>query len=458
MRKRLLCIIMSALMMAAMFSGCGSSDADETTKGTTKAVETEKEKTTEEKNTKTETDKETETDSDSDDEEKKYAKADGDLIYWSMWNSDDPQAKAIQKVIDAYEEASGNTVKVKWKGSDIKKTLQDQLDTGKGIDLFDEDYYRVARSYADSFLDLTDMAEEADYESKSRKVIVDALIEEAGSLKGIPYQSYTSGIFYNKAIFEEAGIEKEPKTWEEFLDICEKIKEAGYSPLALDDKYVLYNYGYHLARHIGQDKVKELCKKGGWKDSEEALKAAEDMAYLVEKGYIDGNKPGTYPASENTIGYNETAMIVMTSAVPNRIQKNTEAEIEWGMFNYPTVEDGKDKQTVANIGGRAFAISKDSKNAEAAFDLIMMITTGEYDQEIALASDSIPADPTNKEWPEILPCKKELEGLTGTYEGNMGLNTNSDFKNVLKDLLLELFEGKLSPKKFISEADASFKD
>ena len=53
-------------------------------------------------------------------------------------------------------------------------------------------------------------------------------------------------------------------------------------------------------------------------------------------------------------------MIVMTSAVPNRIQKNTEAEIEWGMFNYPTVEDGKDKQTVANIGGRAFAISKDS--------------------------------------------------------------------------------------------------
>ena len=96
-------------MMAAMFSGCGSSDADETTKGTTKAVETEKEKTTEEKNTKTETD------SDSDDEEKKYAKADGDLIYWSMWNSDDPQAKAIQKVIDAYEEASGNTVKVKWK-------------------------------------------------------------------------------------------------------------------------------------------------------------------------------------------------------------------------------------------------------------------------------------------------------------------------------------------------------
>ena len=67
-------------MMAAMFSGCGSSDADETTKGTTKAVETEKEKTTEEKNTKTETDKETETDSDSDDEEKKYAKADGILF------------------------------------------------------------------------------------------------------------------------------------------------------------------------------------------------------------------------------------------------------------------------------------------------------------------------------------------------------------------------------------------
>jgi len=453
MRKKLLCVMMSAAMIATMFTGCGGSSDDETTKEkTTEAPETDEE-------TEEETDKETEEetdDKDADSDNKEYAKADGDIIYWSMWNSTDPQAEAIQEAIDAYEEASGNTVKVEWKGRDIQKIIQAQLDAGEDIDLFDEDYYRIAQSYADSCLDLTDMAEAADYSSKSREVIVDAFVEEAGSLKGIPYQPYTSGIFYNKAIFEEAGIEEEPETWEEFLDVCEKIKEAGYSPLALDDAYVLYNYGYHLARYIGQDGVKELCTEGGWAESEEALKAAEDMVYLIENEYFESGAPGIYPASENTMGYDESAMIVMASWTPNEVQQNTEAEIEWGMFNYPTVEGGKDEQTVANIGGQALAISKDSKNAEAAFDLIMMITTGEYDQKISLATNSIPADPTNEEWPEILPCKDEFESLTGTYEWNMGLNANSDFQTVLKDLVLKLFEGSLSAEEFISEADASF--
>ena len=202
---------MSAAMIATMFTGCGGSSDDETTKEkTTEAPETDEE-------TEEETDKETEEetdDKDADSDNKEYAKADGDIIYWSMWNSTDPQAEAIQEAIDAYEEASGNTVKVEWKGRYIQKIIQAQLDAGEDIDLFDEDYYRIAQSYADSCLDLTDMAEAADYSSKSREVIVDAFVEEAGSLKGIPYQPYTSGIFYNKAIFEEAGIEEEPETRE----------------------------------------------------------------------------------------------------------------------------------------------------------------------------------------------------------------------------------------------------
>ncbi|MFF2480948.1 ABC transporter substrate-binding protein [Paenibacillus sp. NPDC058071] len=41
----------------------------------------------------------------------------------------------------------------------------------------------------------------------------------------IPY------IYYNKKMFEEAGITAEPKTWAEFLDVVEKLKAAGKTPL-----------------------------------------------------------------------------------------------------------------------------------------------------------------------------------------------------------------------------------
>lgn len=447
MRKKLLSVMMSAAMVATMFTGCGGGGEADTTKP---------EKTTESEK---ETDKEEETDEEKESkkpEKKEYAKADGEIVYWSMWNSSDPQAEPIQEAIDAYEEASGNKVKVEWKGRDIQKLIQAALDTGEKIDVFDEDYFRVAKTYAKSCLDLTEMAEAANYEEHSIEGLAEGMVSRAGSLKGIPYQPYTSGIFYNKAMFEEAGIEEEPETWDEFLDVCEKIKEAGYAPLALDDAYVLYNYGYHLARYIGEDAIKKLSTEGGWADSEEALKAAEDMVALIDNEYLESGAPGAFPESENTLGYDETAMILMASWLPNEVKQNTDADIEWGMFNYPTVDGGKDKQTVANIGAQALAIPEKSKNAEAAFDLIMTITTGEYDQKIALETNSIPADPTNEEWPDMLvPCKEAFESLTDVYEWNMGLEENADFGKMLKDSVLKLFEGKLDAEAFIKEVDAA---
>lgn len=38
--------------------------------------------------------------------------------------------------------------------------------------------------------------------------------------------------FYNVEIFEKVGVEP-PKTWDEFADVCAKIQEAGYQPLAV---------------------------------------------------------------------------------------------------------------------------------------------------------------------------------------------------------------------------------
>lgn len=41
-------------------------------------------------------------------------------------------------------------------------------------------------------------------------------------------------MFYNRELFASVGVEKEPKTWDEFVDVCRKLKEAGVEPY-LDD-------------------------------------------------------------------------------------------------------------------------------------------------------------------------------------------------------------------------------
>lgn len=63
-----------------------------------------------------------------------------------------------------------------------------------------------------------------------------------GILPGVPFSLMTAGIWYNKKIFRDAGIEVPDWeadeycrcfTIEEFYDACEKLKEAGYAPIGM---------------------------------------------------------------------------------------------------------------------------------------------------------------------------------------------------------------------------------
>ena len=45
------------------------------------------------------------------------------------------------------------------------------------------------------------------------------------------YKAYRTQVFYNKHQFEDAGITEVPTTWDEFIQVCDTLQEAGYTPL-----------------------------------------------------------------------------------------------------------------------------------------------------------------------------------------------------------------------------------
>lgn len=381
-----------------------------------------------------------------------------EITYWSMWNSTEPMAKVVQEAIDDYTEETGVKVKVEWKGRDIKTILQAALEAGENIDLFDNDYQKISYEYKGKVLSLEDMAKAAGYDDFAAPVFPKAVRKWAGELITIPYQPYTSGVFYNKDMFEKAGIDKEPTTWDEFLEVCEKLKAIGVAPLAQDDAYVDYSFGYHLARYIGQDAVADIVKNGDWAENEAVLKAAQDIVTLKEKGYLSEFAPGAYPEGENELGYDEAAMIVNASWVPSEITNNTQCDINWGMFNYPTVSGGKDPNTIANVGAQGLAINKNSKHPQEAFDLIMKLTSGEFDQKAALETGGIPSDTRNTQWPEFLKGTKEAFGaLTDVYDWNCGLNENADMQEAIKANCLKLFEGQYTAQQFVDAMESASK-
>ena len=48
---------------------------------------------------------------------------------------------------------------------------------------------------------------------------------------GLPIEGAGACVFYNKDIFAAAGVEELPSNWEEFKDVCQKLKDAGYTPI-----------------------------------------------------------------------------------------------------------------------------------------------------------------------------------------------------------------------------------
>lgn len=431
--KKALAMVLSAALALTMLASCGEKPAASTPVESTPPASTPA-------------------------DSKSEAKPSGEpvtLTYWSMWTAEEAQGKAIQEGVDAYMKNTGNTVKIEWKGRDIKTLIQAALDSKTEIDVFDGDFLDIATKYGKQCLDLDAMAKAIDYDSYAIPVLPKTVREAAGSLKCIPYQPYTSGIFYNKAAFEKAKITAEPKTWAEFLDVCEKLKKAGYVPLAQDDAYVNYTLGFLLARYIGQDGIKEVVNKGNWAENPSVLKAVEDIANLKAKGYLSKTAPDTFPEGQNEIGFEKAAMVVNASWVPQEITNNTQCDIKWGMFNFPSVEGGKDPATIANVGAQGMGIPEYSAHPQEAFDLIAFLTSGETDKKIADGSKGIPADTRNAEWPALIAgCKDSFNALTGNYEWDCGLDIDPDIQGAVTDNIKKVFEGKSDAKAFVAAMEA----
>ena len=371
-----------------------------------------------------------------------------ELTYWSMWSNTEPQGKVLQEAVDAWEEETGATVTIEWKNRDIKNILASALEAEENIDLFEDDYNRIANNYKDYVADLTEMAEASGYADQSYAVLNDQATEWAGFLPCVTEQPQVGGVFYNQDIFDEVGVDA-PSTWTEFLDVCQKIKDAGYAPMALDSTYAPFFFGYHLSRYIGEETTAQLATEGGWSANEGVIKAADSMIDFVKKGYLVDGAPDEYPASQNKMALGDTkaAMVVcanyVTAEVNNMVAEG-EDPLNWGVFNYPSVDgaaEGVD-QTASYVGANSIAVTNYSENQEAAFDLATFITSGEYDQKMADEASQIPADPSNTAPAAQNGTVEVLSGTTSPLTWNMGLNENGDLRTAIDEIVIKLFEGE----------------
>ena len=439
MKKKMLSAFLCVAMIAATLMGCGSS-------GDTPAP--------------AEDGGATEAPAEDAGGETEAAEPSGDaLVYWSMWDAAEPQAQAIKQSIDAFTAETGIAVDVQFKGrTGIREGLQPALDAGTNIDLFDEDIDRVKTPWGSYLLDLEELAAANDYEATANAGLIAACREVGGgTLKSIPYQPNVFAYFYNADIFEEAGVTSVPTTWDEFLDTCQKIKDAGYTPITNDNAYISSLFGYHMSRLVGEPATEEIVKNGDW-DNEAVLKTAQAYEELASKGYFSETiESNQWPAGQNTeLAMGTAAMYLNGSWLPNEVKDIAGEDFNWGCFSYPAVEGGVDGTDASNYGAQVFAINAKSEKAEQAFQLITYLTKGEADALLSEMSVGIPADSSNSEWPALLTnVKPVMDSMNTRYPWAAGAEANADMTPIIIENFTKLCGGSLDAQGFVDALKAA---
>ena len=376
------------------------------------------------------------------------------LTYWSMWNSTENQAKVIQAAADEYYAETGIKVNIEWKGRDMKTLIGVAMDAGENIDIFEDDYMRMIQNNQKYLLNLSEQPFYAEYSSHVMPIILQTALSEGwgnGSLWCFPYQPYTTGVWYNKALFEKAGITSVPQTWDEFLAVCQKLRDSGVNPLTCNSDTVTLLYGYQLARYIGQDAVTDCLNNVKWAQIPEAKKAAEDLYGLFKAGYFSPYAPANYPDGQNEIGFDESCMILNASWIPNEINQGTGASIDWGFFPWPSVPGGVDGSEAAMVGAQSIGISAKTKYPQEAINFALKLVTGKYDLQMAQQTITIPADVNNTDWPAAISgARPYFDKMTKKYDWAVGLEVNPSYTAILNENLVKLFKMEINPDQFIT--------
>ncbi|WP_156773684.1 extracellular solute-binding protein, partial [Paraburkholderia tropica] len=123
-----------------------------------------------------------------------------------------------------------------------------------------------------------------------------ASTKESSTYNGKQYAAptvyYSWGMFYRKDLFQKVGIANEPKTWNEFLDDCKKLKAAGITPIAVGgrDAWTLAGWFDYLDLRLNGNKFHQQLMAGEVPYTDPRVKKVyTTWKQLLDAGYFIDN-------------------------------------------------------------------------------------------------------------------------------------------------------------------------
>ncbi|MBJ6363038.1 ABC transporter substrate-binding protein [Paenibacillus sp. GCM10012307] len=228
-----------------------------------------------------------------------------------------------------------------------------------------------------------------------------------GKVYGVPYNTDSRGLWYNKTIFKEAGLPEEwtPKTWEEVLDAARTVKTKaadGVVPIWMNmgkatgeatsmQTYEMLLYGTG-GRLYDDSTGKWIVKSQGILDSLRFIETVnkEKLGPPLSK-VLNGQAGNT--ATREYLPQGKLAISLDGSWITGNYLENGAAP--WpeykdvlGFAPMPT-SNGQTPGSITLAGGWALSIPSNAKNKDEAWEFIKYALNKENSQKLVTASGNI---------------------------------------------------------------------
>ena len=309
-------------------------------------------------------------------------------------------------VVASFEEANPN-IKIEmtaYGDEEIKDKTRVLLGSADAPDIYFTWSGERITQYVDTgnTLDITSYLEEdSAWKDNFNPVMLEAC-NKNGSYWCVPWDYSSKEMIYNKAVFEASGITEVPTTWAELLEDCEKIKAAGYTPIAMGNQYpwVVCHYLTSLnGKCVPKDVIEKNYSLEDPNFTDPGYAQAMDLVKeLYDKGYFnqDANS-ATWEMSQSMVQEGKAAMIY--EEVQDFVNYNDSlGEEGWGYFDLPEVEGAAGETGYITGGPDVFMVNSASAHPDEAITFLKYITSDEVQAKMAsdrgfLAATSVELDP-----------------------------------------------------------------
>jgi ABC-type glycerol-3-phosphate transport system substrate-binding protein len=216
-----------------------------------------------------------------------------------------------------------------------------------------------------------------------------------GRLIQMPMTAAGYAVYYNTKIFSDLNLEI-PTTYEQFLEVCKKIKDAGITPLALGmkdgfvpnsalsqfliDFYANQSPDYYTKLWSGETKIS---------DNVDFKNALEKFLDLHKNGYFS---PGVlsegYEAVYKEVADGKSAMIIQGSWLPS-FATGFNKDVQLASFILPNPSGNQAGSLLFpdwNLG-----LNKNSKNKEAAIQFLDFLAQSDSLAYLSAEWKAVPA-------------------------------------------------------------------